>query len=161
MVGMGDGQFDPDGTTTRAMIVSMLHRMEGEPQTAVETPFEDVEKDAWYADGVAWAQANGIVYGVGEGLFAPMEQLTREQLVTILWRYAAFKGIDTSAGEQKQLSDFDDVELISKWAAKAFNWAVDAGIISGVGERKISPQTDASRAQAATMLMRYSVRVAP
>ena len=93
--------------------------------------------------------------GYGGGKFGPEDDLTREQLVTILQRYANYKGIDTSEGEMKPLKDFDDTRYISDWAVKAFRWAVDAGIINGVGNRKISPKTDASRAQVATMLMRY------
>ena len=108
----------------------------------------------WYTDAVAWAAENKIVEGYN-GKFAPEDDVTREQIVTILYRYAQYKGIDTSEGEMKPLSDFDDTRYISDWAVSAFRWAVDAGIINGVGNRKISPKTDASRAQVATMLMRY------
>ncbi len=117
--------------------------------------FDDVPADTWYTNAVVWAEANEIVNGVGDNRFAPMADLTREQLVTILRRYANYKGIDTSEGEMKPLKDFDDTRYISDWAVKAFRWAVDAGIINGTGDGKISPKTDASRAQVATMLMRY------
>ena len=155
MNGVGNNKFDPNGTTSRAMIVTMLYRMEGEPEITAENPFNDVKADTWYTDAVIWAAENEIVNGYGGGKFGPEDDLTREQLVTILHRYANYKGIDTSEGEMKPLKDFDDTRYISDWAVKAFRWAVDAGIINGVGNRKISPKTDASRAQVATMLMRY------
>jgi len=155
MNGVGNNKFDPNGSTSRAMIVTMLYRMEGEPEVTSEMTFDDVPTDTWYTNAVAWAEANGIVNGVGNNKFAPTADLTREQLVTILQRYANYKGIDTSEGEMKPLKDFDDTRYISDWAVKAFRWAVDAGIINGTGNGKISPKTDASRAQVATMLMRY------
>lgn len=159
MKGVGNNLFDPNGTTSRAMIVTMLYRMEGDPEATSEMPFDDVPADTWYTDAVAWAEANGIVNGVGNNKFAPNTDLTREQLVTILQRYANYKGIDTSAGEQKPLKAFDDTRDISDWAVKSMRWAVDAGIINGTGNGKISPKTDASRAQVATMLMRYCTLV--
>ena len=155
MNGVGNNKFDPNGTTSRAMIVTMLYRMEGEPEITAENPFNDVRADTWYTDAVIWAAENEIVNGYGGGKFGPEDDLTREQLVTILQRYANYKGIDTSEGEMKPLKDFDDTRYISDWAVKAFRWAVDAGIINGTGNGKISPKTDASRAQVATMLMRY------
>ena len=155
MNGVGNNKFDPNGTTSRAMIVTMLYRMEGEPEITAENPFNDVKADTWYTDAVIWAAENEIVNGYGGGKFGPEDDLTREQLVTILQRYANYKGIDTSEGEMKPLKDFDDTRHISDWAVKAFRWAVDAGIINGTGNGKISPKTDASRAQVATMLMRY------
>ena len=154
MEGVGNGRFDPNGTTSRAMIVTMLYRMEGEPESDYAMSFTDVPEGQWYTDAVAWAAENKIVEGYN-GKFAPEDDVTREQIVTILYRYAQYKGIDTSEGEMKPLSDFDDTRYISDWAVSAFRWAVDAGIINGVGNRKISPKTDASRAQVATMLMRY------
>ena len=155
MNGVGNNKFNPSGTTSRAMIVTMLYRMEGEPEITGENPFNDVKADTWYTDAVIWAAENEIVNGYGGGKFGPEDDLSREQLVTILQRYANYKGIDTSEGEMKPLKNFDDTQYISDWAVKAFRWAVDAGIINGTGNGKISPKTDASRAQVATMLMRY------
>ena len=156
MNGVGNNKFNPSGTTSRAMIVTMLYRMEGEPEVTTENPFTDVKADTWYTDAVLWAAENEIVNGYGDGKFGPEDDLSREQLATILCRYANYKGIDTSESELKPLKDFDDTRYISDWAVKAFRWAVDAGIINGTGNGKISPKTDASRAQVATMLMRYN-----
>ena len=102
-----------------------------------------------------WAFENEIVNGYNADTFGPDNDLTREQLVTILERYAKYKGFDVSEGESAYLTGFTDADTISNYAVKAFRWAVDAGIINGVGGGKLSPKTDASRAQVATMLMRY------
>ena len=157
MNGVGGAKFNPDGTTSRAMIVTMLYRMEGEPEVTSGNTFSDVPNGTWYTKAVTWAQANGIVNGVGNNKFAPTADLTREQLVTILQRYVAYKDIDTSAGEAAELVGYSDVDAIAEWAAPAFRWAVDAGIINGTGNGKLSPKTNASRAQVATMLMRFDV----
>ena len=155
MNGVGGDKFEPNTAANRAMIVTMLYRMEGEPEVTPGDKFQDVKTDAWYAKAVTWAEANGVVNGYGNGKFGPNDKVTREQLVTILYRYAQFKGMDTSEGEMKPLTDFTDARDISDWAVKPFRWAVDAGIINGTGGGKISPKTDASRAQVATMFMRY------
>ena len=155
MNGVGNDRFEPSGTTSRGMIVTMLYRMEGEPASDYAMTFRDVEDGKWYAEAVRWAAENGIVNGYSENTFGPNDPVTREQIVTILLRYARYKGVDTEAGELKPLEGFDDTRDISDWAVKAFRWAVDAGIIQGTGGGKISPKLDASRAQVATMLMRY------
>ena len=155
MNGVGNDRFEPSGTTSRGMIVTMLYRMEGEPASDYAMTFRDVEDGKWYAEAVRWAADNGIVNGYSDDAFGPNDPVTREQIVTILLRYARYKGVDTEAGELKPLEGFDDTRDISDWAVKAFRWAVDAGIIQGTGGGKISPKLDASRAQVATMLMRY------
>ena len=158
MKGVGNDLFDPNGATSRGMIVTMLYRMEGEPAIRSDTSFDDVKQGAWYAAAVSWAASKGIVKGYGDGRFGPNDTLTREQLVTILLRYAQYKGVDTSKGELKPLLDYDDSKDISEWAVKAFRWAVDAGIIIGTGNGALSPKQDASRAQIATMLMRFDAK---
>jgi hypothetical protein len=155
MNGVGNGLFDPNGPTSRAMIVTMLYRMEGEPASDYAMTFKDVESGKWYTEAIRWAAENGIVTGYSADAFGPTDDVSREQIVTILLRYAKYKGVDTNAGELKPLTGFDDTRDISDWAVKAFRWAVDAGIINGTGDGKISPKLDASRAQVATMLMRY------
>ena len=155
MNGVGNNKFDPNGTTSRAMIVTMLYRMEGEPETAGKASFKDVADGRFYTRAVDWAFENEIVNGYNADTFGPDNDLTREQLVTILERYAKYKGFDVSEGESAYLTGFTDADTISNYAVKAFRWAVDAGIINGVGGGKLSPKTDASRAQVATMLMRY------
>ena len=156
MQGYGGGEFKPNDATNRAMIVTMLYRFEGTPKVDAELPFTDVAEGAWYAEAIRWAAANGIVNGYGDGTFGPNDQLTREQLAVILCRYAGYKGIDTGAGERKPLSSFNDAAAVSGWADKSMRWVVDAGIIQGVGNDTVSPKTSATRAQVATMLMRYS-----
>ena len=155
MNGVGNGKFAPDSPTSRAMIVTMLYRMEGEPETAGKASFKDVADGRFYTRAVDWAFENEIVNGYNADTFGPDNDLTREQLVTILERYAKYKGFDVSEGESAYLTGFTDADTISNYAVKAFRWAVDAGIINGTGNGKLSPKTDASRAQVATMLMRY------
>ena len=155
MNGIGNTRFAPDSPTTRAMIVTMLHRMEGEPASEYAMTFRDVYAGKWYTDAIRWAAEKEIVTGYSAEKFGPEDRLTREQLVTILERYAQYKGCDVSKGEKTYLAGFTDASTISDWAVKAFRWAVNAGIINGVGENRLSPHTDATRAQVATMLMRY------
>ena len=155
MNGVGNGKFAPDSPTSRAMIVTMLYRMEGEPEAGASASFKDVPAGQWYSAAIDWAFANEIVNGYSADRFGPEDKLTREQLVTILERYAKYKGMDVSRGEEAYLTGYDDAGNISDWAVKAFRWAVDAGIIRGVTDTRLSPKTDAIRAQVATMLMRY------
>ena len=156
MNGVGNNKFAPDSPTSRAMIVTMLYRMEGEPEAGGVSTFKDVPAGRWYTEAVNWAFANEIVNGYSAEKFGPDNDLTREQLVTILERYAKYKGMDVSKGEEAYLTGFTDADQISDWAVKAFRWAVDAGIIRGVSDTRLSPKTDATRAQVATMLMRYN-----
>ena len=156
MNGVGNGKFAPESPTSRAMIVTMLYRMEGEPEVSGNAPFQDVAAGQWYSKAVDWAFANEIVNGYSAEKFGPDDRLTREQLATILERYAKFKGMDVSKGEEAYLTGYEDGGNISDWAVKAFRWAVDAGIIRGVSDTRLSPKTDATRAQVATMLVRYN-----
>ena len=155
MNGVGSGRFEPDTPTSRAMIVTMLHRIEGEPTSDLAITFEDVPEDQWYTEAIRWAVAERIVNGYSDEVFGPNNDLTREQLAAILCRYAQYKGMDTGAGEAAPLTGFADVAQVSDWAVPSVCWAVDAGIINGVDRDKLSPGTDASRAQVATMLMRF------
>ena len=154
--GVSDDKFAPDTPTSRAMIVTMLYRMEGEPKTGKKATFKDVPAGKYYTKAVNWAFENDIVNGYDADTFGPNDNLTREQLVTILERYAKYKGMDVSKGEQAYLTGFTDADKISKYAVKAFRWAVDAWIINGMTKTTLSPKTDATRAQVATMLMRFN-----
>ena len=156
MNGTGENTFEPLTSTTRAMIVTMLWRMEGSPQVDDSFTFTDVPDGQWYTDAVKWAAANDIVTGYNEDEFSPADQVTREQIVTILYRYAQFKGADASGGETAYLNGYTDARDIAGWAVNAFRWAVDAGIILGMSDTILSPKTDAVRAQVATILMRFS-----
>ena len=153
MIGMGDGRFDPDGATTRAMIVTVLYRVEGKPAVTGGSPFGDVATGAWYTDAVIWAAANGIVNGYEDGTFHPDDAITREQLAAILYRYAQSKG----QGFQGLWSfplDFPDAGEVSEWADEAMHWMVMNGVVGGKDGRLL-PGGNASRAETATMLQRF------
>ena len=157
MNGVSATLFGPDMTTNRAMIVTILHRLEGEP-TAEASDFTDVADGMYYADAIDWAAANGIVNGVSETRFAPNDPITREQMAAILYRYAQFKGYDVTASAD--LSAFADASQISAYAAAAMQWANGAGLITGVTDTTLNPQGSATRAQVATILMRFCEDIA-
>lgn len=151
--GTSDHTFEPEAAMTRAMLVTVLWRYEGQPK-GYQNTFTDVnaKNGGWYIDAVAWAAANGVVNGVGNGRFDPEGKITREQMATILFRYAQEKGIDTS--KRGSLGGFSDAERVSVYAKDALQWAVGEGIING-SDGKLLPQGSATRAQVATILMRY------
>lgn len=156
MDGMGGGRFQPNGFMTRAMVVTVLYRMEGSPAVTGGTPFTDLQAGSWYADAVAWAYANEIVNGMTTTTFQPGGNVTREQLAAILCRYTAAKGGDVTAAAD--LSVFPDAGRVSDYAAAPVQWAVRSGLINGVaegGRSYLRPQGSATRAQVATILMRY------
>ncbi|MBO4787561.1 MAG: S-layer homology domain-containing protein [Lachnospiraceae bacterium] len=154
MNGYGGGKFGPNDTTSRAMIVTMLHRFEDEPTVDYDMDFTDVEDGKWYTEAIRWAAANGIVNGYGDGRFGPNDELTREQLATILYRYAKLKGQGFTGTWAFPLT-FDDASVVSDWAYEAMCWMTMNGVINGVGDNKLSPKGSATRAQVATMLMRF------
>ena len=158
MSGVSSGWFAPNDTLTRAMVVQTLYAMEGRP-SAASAGFADVVPGDWYAGAVNWAAANGVVSGVSETSFAPNSALTREQLALILYRYAQYKGYDTTQGGMA-IREFADYGSISSWAAEAMGWAVNAGLISGVGGNQIAPTGTATRAQVAQILMNFCENVA-
>ena len=158
MDGVGDNRFAPNSETTRAQLVTILYRLEGEPEVSGTSGFTDVEAGTWYTDAVAWAAANGIVNGVSETEFAPGKDITREQLATILFRYAEAKGYDVSA--QVDLSAYPDADQIQSYAAESVAWAVAEGLIQGFEDNTLRPAGNATRAQIATILMRFCEGVA-
>lgn len=153
MSGVGGGKFALNTETNRAMMVTILHRMEGAPQ-ADDAAFSDVASGSYYADAVAWASSEGIVSGYSETLFAPNDPITREQMAAILYRYAEYKGYDISISED--LSAFRDSDNIASYAEEAMSWAVGAGLISGTDSSALTPSGTATRAQIAAILMRFS-----
>ena len=159
MNGTGAAAFEPDGTVTRGMIVTILHRLEGEPAVNYLMPFTDVAEGAWYAEAVRWAASEGIVTGVSETLFAPNDPITREQFAAILWRYAKYKGFDVSIGESANILSYADFGEIGEYAIPALQWACGEGIISGRGEGVLDPRGTATRAEAAAMLQRFAANV--
>lgn len=155
MNGVGGGKFEPDGQLTRAQLVTVLYRAAGEPDTGKQVnPFTDVADDAWYTKAVIWAANNGIVNGVAKNTFAPDDSITREQIAAMLYRYAG-----AEAAKEDKLSAFPDAAKVSDWAKEALNWAVASGLINGVadanGTASLEPQATATRAQIATILMRW------
>ena len=158
MDGVGDSLFAPNSETTRAQLVTILYRLEGEPEVSGTSGFTDVEAGTWYTDAVAWAAANGIVNGVSETEFAPGKDITREQLATILFRYAEAKGYDVSA--RADLSAYPDADQIQSYAAESVAWAVAEGLIQGFEDNTLRPAGNATRAQIAPILMRFCEGVA-
>ncbi len=152
MTGVSANEFAPEATTTRAMIVSMLARLEG-VESAESAGFTDVAANDWYAIAVNWAAASGITSGTGDGNFSPNTAITREQLAAILMNYAQYKGQDVSA--RATLDTYSDATAISSWANDVMSWAVAEGLISGVTADTLQPQGAATRAQVAAILQRF------
>ena len=158
MDGVGTGLFAPNSETTRAQLVTILHRLAGQPAPSGDSGFSDVETGTWYTDAVAWAAQNGIVNGVSDTQFAPGDDITREQLAVILYRYATYQGYDVS--QQADLSGFVDAGTISTYAQEALSWANAQGLVLGFEDDSLRPQGNASRAQIAAVLMRFCQTVA-
>lgn len=152
--GTSDDEFFPNGYMSRAMLVTALWRLEGSPSVLGDSEFTDVAENSWYAEAVSWASKNNIVNGVAADKFAPNDNVTREQIAAMLYRYAQFAGKDISSGDT--LNVFNDKDSISKWAQPAVKWAVEQKIITGVTESTLMPKSTATRAQAAAMLMRFA-----
>ena len=154
MEGYGGDLFGPNDTLSRAQLCQIVYNMEGQPDVTGDSVFTDVADGAWYADAVTWAAENGIVGGYGNGKYGPYDPITREQLAAILWRYAQAKGYDTTQGGMA-IREYADFDQISSYAAEAMTWAVNTGIINGTSSTTLSPQGSATRAQVATILMRF------
>lgn len=155
----GSGGVGPAKAATRAQVVTVLYRMEGEPEVSGGVSFSDVKAGSWCEDSVAWAAEAGITSGYGNtGKFGPNDPVTREQLATFLYRYAQYKGFDVSAGEDLGGLTHPDAAKVSSYAVPALQWAVAEGVIIGYSDSgKIGPKDGAQRAQLATMLMRMDV----
>lgn len=153
MNGVSANIFDPNGNVTRAMFITVLYRMEDSPENSGNTKFTDVEAGSWYDKAVAWGSANGIINGISETEFAPTENITREQVAAILYRFAVYKKWDVTQGGMK-IREFNDFELISDYAVTAMTWAVNNGLMNGKGNNLIAPQDTATRAEAATLFIR-------
>lgn len=154
MNGTGDG-FSPNLAINRGMMVTVLYRMAGSPEVTAENPFTDVPADTWYTDAVIWASENGITAGTSDTTFSPTNSLTREQLATFFYRFADFENPDPIeiTGD---LTGFTDAGQVASYATDAMKWAIGEGLISGTTETTLSPKATATRAQVATILMRYT-----
>ena len=152
MKGVGNNLFNPDGTLTRAELVTILYRVKGSPEVKYSGIFTDVPDNTWYTDAVEWAAANDIVKGIGEGKFAPADKITREQIATILYRY------EGSPKVEGNLDAFPDKDATGTFAVDGLIWATAEGVITGVSSQGVvtlAPKANASRAQIATIMMRY------
>ena len=154
MAGTSDSTFNPEGTTTRGQIVTILWRLSDSPVVNYLMDFSDVDPTAYYGEAIRWATSEGIVGGYGGGLFGPDDAITREQLAVMLYRYAQHEGYDTTQGGMA-IREYADYEQISDFALEALNWAVSAGIINGTSSTTLSPSGSATRAQVAVILMRF------
>lgn len=159
MNGVTENTFAPNATTTRGMIVTMLHRLEGKPGVNYLLPFGDVPEGLWYTEAVRWAASEGIVNGVSDTSYAPDNAITREQMAAILYRYAQYKGYDTSVGGMS-LAEYTDADQISSYATTAMQWANENGLITGRTDTTLIPQGTATRAEVATILMRFCEDIA-
>jgi len=153
MGGTAADLFAPNVNMNRAMLVTVLYRLEGAPAVEKDAPFTDVKKNTYYFDAVAWAYENEIVNGISATLFAPGNNITREQMITIFARYARFKGLETLS--LNDLTDYDDRAKVSSYALDAFRWGVGTGIINGTSATTLAPQGTATRAQCAAILHRF------
>ena len=156
MAGTSGSTFNPEGTTTRGQIVTILWRLSGSPVVNYLMDFDDVDPAAYYAEAIRWATSEGIAGGYGGGVFGPDDPITREQLAVMLHRYAQHEGYDVSIGEDTNILSYADAFDVSEYAVSALQWACGAGIISGTGDGStLTPQGEATRAQAAVMLQRF------
>ncbi len=153
MKGTGETRFSPNVPLTRAMLVTILYRLEGEPATNRSIPFADVDMGAYYGSAVSWAKQNGIVTGISETHFAPDANITREQFAVIIFRYAMAKGLNAVTMEENL--HFKDAGEISAYAVSAMNWAVGADLIKGKSASTVNPKDNATRAEAAAILHRF------
>ena len=158
MRGASGGKFLPDGSTTRAQLVTILWRLEGNPAPVSTADFSDVADGVWYAEAVRWTAGCGVVKGYDNGRFGPNDAVTREQMAAILYRYAQHKGYDVIAGEDTNILSSDDAFAVSEYAIPAMQWACGSGLMTGAqrdGGMALAPRDTATRAQTATLLTRF------
>lgn len=154
--GTSETTFEPDSPITRGMFVTVLHRVEGEPDVAGEIPFDDVSGDSYFANAVVWAAENGIITGYDENTFGPEDLITREQIAAIMYRYANYKEADTTVGENTNILSFEDYAEISEYAIPAVQYAVGSGLMKGKSDSTFNPQDNSTRAEMATVMTRLS-----
>ena len=163
MEGVGGNTFAPGGDATRAQLVTILWRLEGEPMVETAEDFDDVVENAWYYDAIRWASSHAIVEGYGNGSFGPYDVVTREQAVAILWRYAQYKGYDVSVGESTNILSYGDAFDMARYAVPAMQWACGSGMVEGISDGNGGMILDAkgktTRIQMATMIMRFCMEI--
>lgn len=158
MAGVSNGLFAPEQDMTRAEFAQVLYNMAGKDATNSDdtfpTQFGDLDADAWYAQAVSWAVSNGVVYGTSDDTFEPSAKITREQIATMLHRYAELASMDLTVEDPDALGQFSDADAVSAWAVDALTWAADKGFVSGKGDGTVAPQDYATRAEIASMAVR-------
>lgn len=159
MVGIGDKQFAPNLELSRAMAVTMLYRLAGEPEVDSQNPFTDVAEGAWYTDAVLWAAEKKIVDGYGDGRFGTNDSVTREQMAILLFRYAKAMGCDVSVGEDTNILSYDDAFDVSEWAVPAMQWSCGSGVMSGKTASTLNPKDELTRAEVAQIIMSFDTVV--
>lgn len=158
MNGVSATEFAPNLNLTRGMFVTVLYRIEGEPETE-EVAFADVKSGTWYEKAVAWASKNGIVNGVSDTEFAPDANIIREQMAAIIHRYAKYKNADVSVGENTNILSYEDFDSVSEYAIEALQYVCGSGIINGTTASTLAPKENATRAQAAAIFMRAKEKI--
>jgi hypothetical protein len=153
MVGIGEDEFAPNANITRGMLITIIYRLENPVEDAETANFTDVPLDKWFSGAVAWGTTNSIVSGYGNGMFGPNDVITREQFAAILYRYSQWKNIETD--KTADIGNYADANKVSAWAQTAMDWAVAEGLMRGRSETTLVPEGTATRAEAATLLMRY------
>ncbi len=153
MVGTSESEFSPETTLNRAMMITIIHRIDGNTVNFPKAVFNDVENNSWYEDAVNWGYANKIINGTSENTFSPMDNLTREQLCVMLYNYTKHIGNKT---EFADISAYSDNNAVSDWAKEAISWAVQEKIIMGKGNDTLAPKDSATRAEAAAIIRRYT-----
>ncbi len=160
MTGSSDTTFAPSASLSRAMLVTVLYRMAGSPSSTAKSSFKDVKDSSkWYYNAVAWASENGIINGYGDESFGIDDNITREQMAAIFYRYAKYKGYDVSAGDDINILSYDDSLQISEWAYPALQWAIGEGIITGTSSDRLSPAGTATRCEAAAVITRFKENI--
>lgn len=154
MTGTSPTTFAPNGDLTRAQLVTILWRMENEPASDLALTFTDVPEGRWYTEAVRWAADHSLVTGYSADAFGPSDKVSREQLVTILYRYAQYKGMDVSVGEDTNILSYDDAFSVNSYAMPAMQWACGAGILTGKASGILAPKDPVTRAETAAMLTR-------
>lgn len=156
MAGTSENLFSPYTTLNRAMMITILHRIDGDNTVYEKDIFNDVEKNSWYENAVSWGFENKIVTGTGESTFAPMNNLTREQLCVMLYNYTVHIGIEP---EFADISSYTDYETVSVWAKDAVSWAVQEKIVTGKENNTLAPKDSATRAEVAAVIRRYTEKL--
>ena len=165
MSGYGNKLFGPNDSTTRAMAATIIWNMAGKPKAEGKLSFTDVENGKWFTDAIRWAAAAGVITGYTDGItgdliFRPNDNVTREQLAAMMYRYAQYKKVDVSVGEETNILSYDDAFSVGSWAVPALQWSVGSGLMGGRTASTLDPKANATRAEVATVIWRFATKVA-